>query len=119
MTTDVEGRRQDLYVILDETLPVIRAALIAYYGFGEPEAAAFEDTLCVWFHRVTRRSGFDARSATELREQLLFVACKYARAFQLSRLQFASHDGPVMDLGRPAEDVAVELLSRMQHHGAV
>jgi len=117
MAANVDGRREDWYVILDETLPVIRAALIAYYEFEEYEATAFEDTLCVWFHRVSRRSGFETRSANELREQLLFVACKYARAFQLPRFQAApgAPSGRAMELGRSAEDVAVELLARIQH----
>ncbi len=112
-------RQEEAYRVLDETLPVIHAALVGYYGFGTPEAEAFQDTLCVWFHRVARRMGAHAIHAEELREQILFVACKYARAFQIAK----HRGGPVADdlsltLNRAPEEVAVELLGRVTAAGA-
>jgi hypothetical protein len=112
-------RQEDLYRVLDETLPVIHAALVGYYRFSEAESEAFQDTLCIWFHRVTRRAGSCNAPAAELREQVLFVACKYARAFQIARLQGADVEDDVnLTLNRAPEEVAVELLGRVERTGA-
>jgi len=116
MSTVADVPSDIAYVILDESLPLIGTALISYYGFSESESEAFKDTLAVWFHRVTRRNGIRAIDAADLREQLLFVACKYARAFQLAKTdsipfvneQFASA------LQTPPEEVAMALLHRIQ-----
>jgi hypothetical protein len=116
-TTNNRGLSDGVFVLLDETLPVVRVTLTGYYGFTDSEAEAFEDTLCVWFHRVTRRSGVRSLSREDLREQLLFVACKYARAFQIAKLRGGGVDDDNLSraLNRPAEEVAIELLSRVQH----
>jgi hypothetical protein len=119
MDTANPPRSEQLYAVLDETLPIVHRALVGYYGFSESEADAFADTLCVWFHRVSRRSANQSLSTQDLREQLLFVACKYARAFQLARLSGERVDeGLSIALGRPAEEVAIALLSSVQRHGA-
>jgi len=104
-----------VYSLLDDSLPVIHTALIQYYGFSEPEAEAFKDTLAVWFHRVVRRSGFRSDNASEYREQLLFVACKYASAFQLARLRDGRPFQPELQtaFSRPPEEVAMALLKRI------
>jgi hypothetical protein len=111
-------RREEMYVVLDESLPVIHAALLAYYGFEEEEAQAFEDTLCLWFHRVGRRTGIRGLPPRDLREQLLFVACKYARAFQIARSNNGTHPAADSVLSiRDPEDVAIELLGRIPQQG--
>ena len=116
--TDVLADRA--YLVLDESLPLIDAALISYYGFTPSESEAFKDTLTVWFHRVARRSGTRFIESTELREQLLFVACKYARAFQLAK----ADNGVSMEnqfanaLQTPPEEVALALLNKIQSMAA-
>lgn len=105
------------FLVLDESLPVVHAALVSFYGFSDPEAEAFKDTLAVWFHRVLRRQALRTQKPQELREQLLFVACKYARAFQLARSANGSFDGGIPgSLETPPEEVALALLN--QFHSA-
>lgn len=113
--------RVDPYVLLDETLPVIHAALIRCYAFTEAEAEAFKDTLAIWFHRVVRRSGVLPGSDSEIREQILFVACKYARAFQLAKVREGVSFDPILQtaFSRPPEEIAMALLDRLQPSGAV
>ena len=105
-----------VYLALDESLPFIHTTLVSYYGFTEPEAEAFKDTLAIWFHRVARRGGTRAVDSAELREQLLFVACKYARAFQLAKAksgyEVEAQFGGSLDT--PPEEVALALLNRIQ-----
>lgn len=116
---DCLPRADSVFFVLDESLPVVHAALLSYYGFSDPEAEAFKDTLAVWFHRVVRRQSLRVQNPEELREQLLFVACKYARAFQLARSSNGSLDARALDsLQIPAEEVALTLLNRFQpaHH---
>ena len=118
METGTQNRSEQLYAVLDETLPIVNKTLVGYYGFTEPEAEAFADTLCVWFHRVSRRSGSRSLSTNDLREHLLFVACKYARAFQIARLTGDRLDeGLSIALSRSPEEVAIELLSNVQRQG--
>ncbi len=107
--------RDDVFLVLDESLPVIHAALTGYYGFNEDEAEAFKETLALWFHRVTRRAGGGIRNSADLRDQLIFVACKYAGAFQSARIvaNGVSGDAP-SELPRPAEEVAMALLNQMR-----
>jgi hypothetical protein len=95
--------------VLDESLPVIHAALTQYFGFSDAEAEAFKDTLAIWFHRVVRRCGGRLVEASELRQQLIFVACKYARAFQIAKSEYGSETLPP----QPPEEVAVALLNRL------
>jgi hypothetical protein len=112
---DCTARADTAFLVLDESLPVVHTALVSYYGFSDPEAEAFKDTLAVWFHRVIRRQTPRAQNPEELREQLLFVACKYARAFQLARSTNGSFDGGVPgSLQTPPEEVALALLNRFQ-----
>lgn len=113
---DSIGREDEIHALLDEALPVIHATLVSYYRFIEEEAEAFEDTLCVWFGRVARRLGTSRTPPSELREQLLFVACKYARAFQIAKFKGIepAQEEFTMALARPPEEVAVELLNRLQ-----
>ena len=116
MTPLASAATDEAYLVLDDTLPVIDAALVHLYGYAPSEAEAFKDTLSIWFHRVIRRSGGAARNLAELREQLLFVACKYARAFRLAQARtgevFAGEVSSVMS--RPPEEVAVALLNRIR-----
>lgn len=111
--------RDDVFLVLDESLPVIHAALVGYYGFRDEEAEAFKDTLAVWFHRVTRRAGGAVRDSATLRDQLIFVACKYAGAFQIAKFQASgiSEDAP-SEYTRPAEEVALALLNQIRSSGA-
>jgi hypothetical protein len=109
---------EEIYLVLDETLPIVHRTLVGYYEFTEADAEAFGDTLCVWFHRVSRRSGARFLSADTLREQLLFVACKYARAFQVARYRYETLSEDLSRaLNRPSEEVAIELLTRVQRQG--
>ncbi|HEY6148383.1 MAG TPA: hypothetical protein VIZ69_11815 [Thermoanaerobaculia bacterium] len=120
MTALAARAENEAYLVLDDSLPVIDAALVHLYGYAPSEAEAFKDTLSAWFHRVIRRSGGATRDVGELREQLLFVACKYARAFRLAQ----ARTGEVLDRGvtsmvnRPPEEVAVALLNRIRPRGA-
>lgn len=113
------SNRDDVFLVLDDSLPVIHAALTGYYGFNEEEADAFKETLALWFHRVTRRAGGGIRKSAELRDQLIFVACKYAGAFQSARLLAASvSDGLPPQLPRPPEEIAVALLNQIRSSSA-
>jgi len=116
--TNAQASVENVFAVLDESLPVIHAALIGYYRFTEPEAEAFNDTLAVWFHRVVRRAGRGALATDRLREQLLFVACKYANAFQLAKINGDEDDrqAPV-SVQTPPEEVAVALLNRLRPAG--
>ena len=115
MSTVPGGLTDHAFVVLDESLPTIGTALIKYYGFTESEAEAFKDTLAVWFHRVIRRSGVRSIDTEELREQLLLVACKYARAFQLAKSDppIGIGEQVVTALQTPPEEVALALLNRI------
>ena len=115
-----ESRPDDVFLVLDESLPVIDAALVHFYGYGAAEAEAFKDTLAVWFHRVVRRSAGRTADVSELREQLLFVACKYARAFRLAQVNTGRvlEDDVTSAISRPAEEVAMALLHRIEPRGA-
>ncbi len=110
----------ELFLVLDESLPAIHAALTGYYGFNEDEADAFKETLALWFHRVTRRAGGGTRNSAELRDQLVFVACKYAEAFRSARLLATrvSDDAPPV-MPRPAEEVALALLNQIRSSAAL
>jgi hypothetical protein len=120
METGNTSSFERLYAVLDETLPIVHRMLVGYYGFSEADAEAFSDTLCVWFHRVSRRSSNRWLSTEDLREQLLFVACKYARAFQVARLNGEyPNESLSIALSRAPEEVALELLSSVQRHGAL
>ena len=116
MTTLAAAANDEAYLVLDDSLPVIDAALVHLYGYAPSEAEAFKDTLSVWFHRVIRRSGGAAKNIAELREQLLFVACKYARAFRLAQARTGEvFEGDVTSvMSRPPEEVAVALLNRIR-----
>jgi hypothetical protein len=116
MTPLAAAATDEAYLVLDDSLPVIDAALVHLYGYAPSEAEAFKDTLSVWFHRVLLRSGGAARNLGELREQLLFVACKYARAFRLAQARSGEvFEGDVSSvMSRSPEEVAVALLNRIR-----
>jgi hypothetical protein len=116
MSTVASSLSDQAFVVLDESLPTIGTALVTYYGFSEAESEAFKDTLAVWFHRVVRRGGGRTVNAEELREQLLLVACKYARAFQLAKAdQPVGFEEPFATaLRTPPEEVALAILNRIQ-----
>ena len=108
---------EQAFSVLDSTLPVIRLTLTSFYGFDTNEAEAFEDVLCIWFHRMSRRLGGHTASVSEMREQLLFVACKYARALQLAKLK--ANERPeqrlALALARSPEEVAWEISTRLEN----
>jgi hypothetical protein len=101
--------------VFGEALPVIHSTLIGVYRFMEEDAQAFEDTLGVWFERMGRRNASQRISASEMRAQLLYVACKYARAFQIARFKSigTSEEEFTMTLARTPEEVAAELLQKI------
>jgi hypothetical protein len=103
------------YSVLDTTLPSIRLTLSGFYQLSEKEVEAFEDVLCTWFRRLTKRIG-RAADPLILREQLLFVACKYARAFQLAKARRGepSGKGLALALARSPEEIAWEISTRLQ-----
>ncbi len=108
------GKNFDPAALFDEMLPVVHAVLVRYYRFIEEDAQAFEDTLCVWFHRMMRRNSLSMQSDV-IREQIVFVACKYARAFQLARLDERVQEADLQALlARPAHDVASEVMIRLR-----
>jgi hypothetical protein len=113
MTTSSE-KLNEVYRLLDENLPMIHALLVNFYGFNESEAEAFNDTLAVWLHRLARRSEHEI-SFADLRDTLVFVACKYARAFQVARGFAGRHFDARLEesIARPSEEVALALLSHV------
>lgn len=115
---DEAGSDQDQQIssLFEDALPTIHATLVSYYRFMPEEAEAFQDTLYVWFNRMVRRLGSRRAPLHELREQLLFVMCKYARAFQIARFRGIepAHEEFTMALARAPEEVTLELLSRIQ-----
>jgi hypothetical protein len=103
-----------IFSVYQETLPVIHATLVSFYRFMEEEAEAFEETLAIWFERMARRNSSHTAPASELRAQLLYVACKYARAFQIARFKGIepAEEKFTMALARAPEEVTMELLGR-------
>jgi len=100
--------------VFDEALPVIHGTLVSFYRFMEEEAEAFEDTLRIWFERMARRNAAQRIPVTELRAQLFYVACKYARAFQIARFKGVEPEEKfTMALAQAPEEVAAELLNKL------
>lgn len=114
MDEKLSGTDEELYSVLQGTLPLIRNVLVSQYKFVDEEAEAFEETLAVWFRRVARRIGTCRMERWRMREQLLFVTCKYARAFQIARFKGIepANEGFTLTLARPPEEVALEMLHR-------
>jgi len=106
---------QQAHLAFEEVLPVIHAALVSFYRLMEEEAEAFEETLAIWFERMARRSASQTTPPSELRAQLLYVACKYARAFQIARYKGIepADERFTMALAQMPDEVAHELLRRI------
>jgi hypothetical protein len=104
----------EVYRVLDEGLPLIRALLVDFYGFEEREAEAFNDTLAGWLYRLAHRPG-RAAPIGEFRDQLVFVACKYARAFQVAQRSAGRRFEPRVEdaFSRSYQEVAMALLGRI------
>jgi hypothetical protein len=104
-----------IFSVFEEALPAIHATLVSFYRFMEEEAEAFEDTLLIWFERMARRNATQKIPVSELRAQLLYVACKYARAFQIARFKGIepAEEKFTMALARAPEEVALELLDKL------
>jgi hypothetical protein len=100
------------FLAFEEALPVIHATLVSFYRLMEE---AFEETLRVWFERMARRNASLATPPDELKAQLLYVACKYARAFQIARYKGIepADERFTMALAQTPEEVAHELLRRI------
>jgi len=115
MTSIAAPTADEAYLVLDDSLPVIDAALVHLYGYAPSEAEAFKDTLSIWFHRVIRRSGGAAKDISALRQQLVVVACKYARAFRLAQARSGEvfHGDVHSTVSRPHEEVAAALLNQI------
>lgn len=115
MSQDERHREAFAYSVLDATLPSIRVTLSGFYQLSEKECEAFEEVLCVWFRRLAKRLG-RATDPLILREQLLFVACKYARAFQLAKARQGQHpeESLALALARSPEEIAWEISVRLQ-----
>lgn len=116
MNENGSARVAEVCAVFEETLPVIHVTLVSYYRFVPEEAEAFEETLGVWFYRVTRRLSGHRTPVPELRQQLLYVACKYARAFQIAKFRGIepAQEEFTMVLARAPEEVALELLNRLE-----
>jgi hypothetical protein len=101
--------------VFEDSLPAIHATLVAFYRFMEEEAEAFENTLRIWFERMARRNANAQTPVAELRAQLFYVACKYARAFQIARFKTIepSEENFTMALARAPEEVAADVLSKL------
>ena len=114
MTEEILARDDRAYTVFQEALPLVHTVLVSYYRFMEEEAEAFEDTLCVWFHRLWRRSRGQQPNPQEFRSQLVFVACKYARAFQIAKYRGIEPEREqfTLMLARAPEEVALELLTK-------
>lgn len=110
-----EDAREDFFSVLDTTLPSIRVMLSDFYQLSDRECESFEDVLCVWFHRLIKRTGH-AETLAALREQLLFVTCKYARAFQLAKLRLGDvgSESLAVALERSPEEIAWEISTRLE-----
>ncbi len=106
---------EEILSVFEEALPLIHATLVSFYRFMEEEAEAFEETLQIWFERMARRNATQRMPAVELRAQLLYVACKYARAFQIARFKGIdpSEEKLTMALARAPEEVVMDLLDRI------
>jgi alkanesulfonate monooxygenase SsuD/methylene tetrahydromethanopterin reductase-like flavin-dependent oxidoreductase (luciferase family) len=106
---------EEIFSVFDEALPVIHVTLVSFYRFMEEEAEAFEDTLLVWFERMARRNASQKVPISELRAQLLYVACKYARAFQIARFKGIelAEENFTMALAQTPEEVAAKLLHKL------
>ena len=78
-----------VYLVLEETLPMIHTALVSYYGFSDSEAETFKDTLAIWFHRVGRRANGQLPSCSDLREQLAFPEIDYDKVDRLRGLEIS------------------------------
>ncbi len=104
--------QEDIERLLNEAMPEVRAILVEYYGLIEEEAEAFQDVLRHWFRRATRRAGNRLMALEELKQQLIFVTCKYARALQIARFRGVEpvEEAFTLRLARPAEEVATEIL---------
>jgi hypothetical protein len=105
----------EIFSVFDKAQPVIHAALVSFYRFMEEEAEAFEETLLVWFERMARRNRSQRMPVSELRAQLLYVTCKYARTFQIARFKGIepAEEKFTMALAQCPEEVAMELLNRL------
>ena len=101
--------------VFEDSLPAIHATLVGFYRFMEEEAEAFENTLRLWFKRMARRNANAQTPVAELRAQLIYVACKYARAFQIARFKTIepSEESFTMMLARTPEEVAADLLTKL------
>jgi len=101
--------------VFEDSLPAIHATLVVFYRFMEEEAEGFENTLRVWFERMARRNANAQTPVAELRAQLFYVACKYARAFQIARFKTIepSEENFTMALARAPEEVAADILSKL------
>jgi hypothetical protein len=116
MQVEDSARAQLVRSVLDDTLPVVHRTLILYYRFIEEEAEAFEDVLTVWLRRLVRRLGGRAASREDLRDQLLFVSCKYARAFQIAKFKGLepSQEAFTLALARSPEEVAIAMSAEIK-----
>ena len=70
----------DVKAIFQDTLGLIRIALVTHYGLEEVEAAELEKDLSLWFLRFCMRPGNS--SARESRPFLLVACCQFAREYQ-------------------------------------
>jgi hypothetical protein len=75
---DVFG--SDVKAVFQDTLGLIRIALVTHYGLEEVEAAELEKDLSLWFLRFCMRPGNS--SARESRPFLLVACCQFAREYQ-------------------------------------
>jgi len=99
-------------LVLRQLMPEIHEILVRFYRFIDEEAEAFESILAVWSERAARRMGSSRVASQDLQSQILYVACKYARAFQLARFRGSVNDSPLAEnLAQPPDEVAFRALT--------
>jgi len=100
--------------VLSEVLPLVNTVLVDVYRFMPEEAEAFKETLSTWFRRITRRAGSRETAIEELRGQLIYVACKYARAIQIGKFGIPGPDTIAEALRRDPDEMAFQILQRVR-----
>jgi hypothetical protein len=109
-------RPYEVESVFNQTLAVLRSALVSYYRLTEEEARGAEEDLLLWFQRLARRGGAGQMPLKLLRLSLLSAACQYGRSFQLWKLGGGESGDRDLNalLSREPDDVASDLERRFE-----